>query len=52
MTDYIQQILYLIKDVGFPIAMCLYFMLINNSTIKKNTEALVQLKEMLRFNKC
>lgn len=38
---------YLIKDLGFPIAMCLYFMFINNTTIKKNTEALIQIKEQL-----
>lgn len=42
------EIYYLIKDLGFPIAMCMYFVVINNSTIRKNTDALVQLKEELR----
>lgn len=39
---------YLIKDLGFPIAMCIYFMAINNTTIKKNTEALIKLKEEIQ----
>ena len=43
--------MYLIKDMGFPIAMCLYFMIVNNTTIKRNTEALINLKESLLFSK-
>ena len=42
-----QQMYYLIKDLGFPIAMVLYFMIINNSTIQKNTKALHELKLVL-----
>jgi len=49
MEDTIQQFIYLIRDVGFPIAMCLYFMIINNTTIKKNTDALTQLKEVIKL---
>jgi len=45
MKDYI----YLIKDLGFPIAMCLYFMFINNGTIKKNTEALNGIKLAVQY---
>lgn len=38
---------YLIKDLGFPMAMVIYFMTINNSTIKKNTQALVGLEKAI-----
>ena len=41
------EVYYLIKDVGFPIAMCLYFMFINNGTIKENTQALRDLKNLI-----
>lgn len=41
------QIFYLIKDLGFPIVMVLYFAMINNGTIKKNTEALVSLEKAI-----
>lgn len=47
MAEMQQQFIYLIKDLGFPIAMCLYFMWVNNTTIKKNTEALIGLKEYM-----
>ena len=42
------ELYYLVKDVGFPIAMCLYFIAIGNTTIKKNTEALIELKTEIR----
>ncbi len=47
MVELSQQIIYLIKDLGFPIAMVLYFAMINNNTIKKNTEALVALEKAI-----
>ena len=34
-----EQIVSLISSVGFPIACCLYMMLVNNKTVSKNTEA-------------
>ena len=37
----------LIRDLGFPIAMCMYFAVINNTTIKQNTEALQELKNVI-----
>lgn len=43
--------MYLIKDLGFPIVMCIYFMIINNKTIKQNTEAILSLKEYLMTKK-
>ena len=46
------EIYYLVKELGFPIAMCIYFIWINNTTIKSNTEALVKLKEHLMKRKC
>jgi hypothetical protein len=51
MTDYLEQFLYIIKDVGFPIAMCIYFVAINNTTIKKNTEAIDRLTAVLGLKK-
>lgn len=51
MVDLENQIVYLIKDLGFPIAMCIYFMTINNKTIKKNTDALIGLKEAIILGK-
>lgn len=42
------KIYYLIKDLGFPIAMCIYFVAIGNRTIKKNTEAIIELKTIIR----
>ena len=35
----LEQIVNLISSVGFPIACCLYMMLVNNKTVSKNTEA-------------
>ena len=29
----------LISNVGFPIACCIYMMVVNNKTLKENTEA-------------
>lgn len=37
------EMFYLIKDLGFPIAMALYFMYVNNTTIKDNTRAMNEL---------
>jgi hypothetical protein len=39
--------MYLIKDLGFPIVMVIYFMTINNKTIKRNTDALVALEKAI-----
>jgi hypothetical protein len=41
--------LFIVKDVGFPIAVCLYFMIINNKTIKGNTDALNGIKMAIQF---
>lgn len=35
----LNEIVNLISSVGFPIACCLYMMLVNNKTVSKNTEA-------------
>ena len=35
----LEQIVNLISSGGFPIACCLYLMLVNNKTVSKNTEA-------------
>jgi len=35
----LEEIVQLISSVGFPIACCLYMMLVNNKTVSKNTEA-------------
>ena len=42
------EIVEIIKDVGFPIAISLYLLITQNSTIKKNTEALGDLKDLIR----
>jgi len=38
------DIISFISQFGFPIAMCLYFIFIMEKTIKKNTEAIQELK--------
>lgn len=35
----LNEILQAISSVGFPIACCIYMMLVNNKTVKENTEA-------------
>ena len=39
---------YLIKDLGFPVVMCLYFMYIHQTVIKKNTEAIQKLGTLIQ----
>lgn len=47
MTD--DKIFYLIKDFGFPIVMCIWFMVVTDKTIRKNTDALIKLKTTIEI---
>lgn len=42
---------YLIKDLGFPIAMCLLLWYQGNTTIKQNTKVIGDLRDFLVLGK-
>jgi hypothetical protein len=42
---------YLVKDLGFPIAMCLLLWWQGNSTIKSNTQVISDLRDYLILGK-
>lgn len=43
-----EQIINLITSVGFPIAMCLWFMFKTEKVINRNTEVMVRLLQRLK----
>ena len=48
MEEVPQVITPLITNVGFPIACCVYMMVVNNKTVKENTEATKNLIDLIK----
>jgi hypothetical protein len=44
----LNEILQAISSVGFPIAACVYMMVVNNKTIKENTAATNTMVELMK----